>query len=89
MWDKGSRAFVFNLTACFFSFQGVKKPFTEVIRANIGDAQAMGQRPITFFRQVRLLYCLWLLPVLRLPWTQSLVLPGPGPLYLPQSSEQS
>lgn len=32
--------------------QGVKKPFTEVIRANIGDAQAMGQRPITFLRQV-------------------------------------
>lgn len=33
-------------------FQGVKKPFTEVIRGNIGDAQAMGQNPITFFRQV-------------------------------------
>ncbi|KAH0617336.1 hypothetical protein JD844_015388, partial [Phrynosoma platyrhinos] len=33
--------------------QGVKKPFSEVIRANIGDAQAMGQKPITFFRQVR------------------------------------
>lgn len=32
--------------------QGVKKPFTEVIRGNIGDAQAMGQKPITFFRQV-------------------------------------
>ncbi|XP_007954251.1 alanine aminotransferase 1 [Orycteropus afer afer] len=32
--------------------QGVKKPFTEVIRANIGDAQAMGQKPITFMRQV-------------------------------------
>ncbi|XP_033275989.1 alanine aminotransferase 1 isoform X2 [Orcinus orca] len=32
--------------------QGVKKPFTEVIRANIGDAQAMGQTPITFLRQV-------------------------------------
>nr|XP_058899274.1 alanine aminotransferase 1 isoform X4 [Kogia breviceps] len=32
--------------------QGVKKPFTEVIRANIGDAQAMGQMPITFLRQV-------------------------------------
>ncbi|XP_047420136.1 alanine aminotransferase 1 isoform X2 [Sciurus carolinensis] len=32
--------------------QGVKKPFTEVIRANIGDAHAMGQRPITFLRQV-------------------------------------
>ncbi|XP_059984358.1 alanine aminotransferase 1 isoform X2 [Lagenorhynchus albirostris] len=32
--------------------QGVRKPFTEVIRANIGDAQAMGQTPITFLRQV-------------------------------------
>ncbi|ETE59302.1 Alanine aminotransferase 1, partial [Ophiophagus hannah] len=32
--------------------QGIKKPFTEVIAANIGDAQAMGQKPITFLRQV-------------------------------------
>ncbi|GBO26387.1 Alanine aminotransferase 2 [Araneus ventricosus] len=32
--------------------QGVKKPFNEVIRANIGDCQAMGQKPITFIRQV-------------------------------------
>ncbi|XP_032079317.1 alanine aminotransferase 1 isoform X2 [Thamnophis elegans] len=32
--------------------QGVEKPFTEVIAANIGDAQAMGQKPITFLRQV-------------------------------------
>ncbi|XP_035274357.1 alanine aminotransferase 2 [Anguilla anguilla] len=32
--------------------QGEKKPFTEVIRANIGDAHAMGQQPITFLRQV-------------------------------------
>uniref|UniRef100_A0A8C5EL42 alanine transaminase n=1 Tax=Gouania willdenowi TaxID=441366 RepID=A0A8C5EL42_GOUWI len=32
--------------------QGAKKPFTEVIKANIGDAHAMGQKPITFFRQV-------------------------------------
>ncbi|MBN3302175.1 ALAT2 aminotransferase, partial [Amia calva] len=32
--------------------EGVKKPFSEVIRANIGDAHAMGQRPITFLRQV-------------------------------------
>lgn len=32
--------------------QGVKKPFTEVIRANIGDCHAMGQVPITFIRQV-------------------------------------
>ncbi|KAK0153957.1 Alanine aminotransferase 2-like [Merluccius polli] len=31
---------------------GVKKPFTEVIKANIGDAHAMGQKPITFLRQV-------------------------------------
>ncbi|KAG8144084.1 putative Alanine aminotransferase 2-like protein, partial [Naja naja] len=31
---------------------GIKKPFTEVIKANIGDAHAMGQQPITFLRQV-------------------------------------
>lgn len=30
----------------------MKKPFAEVIKANIGDAHAMGQQPITFFRQV-------------------------------------
>lgn len=28
------------------------KPFHEVIRANLGDCHAMGQRPITFIRQV-------------------------------------
>uniref|UniRef100_A0A8C4HDD4 Alanine aminotransferase 1 n=1 Tax=Dicentrarchus labrax TaxID=13489 RepID=A0A8C4HDD4_DICLA len=32
--------------------EGVKKPFSEVIKANIGDAHAMGQKPITFLRQV-------------------------------------
>ncbi|XP_066512209.1 alanine aminotransferase 2-like [Hoplias malabaricus] len=32
--------------------EGDKKPFTEVIKANIGDAHAMGQQPITFLRQV-------------------------------------
>uniref|UniRef100_A0A8D8CLL3 Alanine aminotransferase 2 n=2 Tax=Culex pipiens TaxID=7175 RepID=A0A8D8CLL3_CULPI len=32
--------------------QGAKKPFTEVIRANIGDCHAMGQQPITFLRQL-------------------------------------
>lgn len=32
--------------------QGEKKPFTEVLKANIGDCQAMGQKPLTFFRQV-------------------------------------
>ncbi|KAM4687347.1 alanine aminotransferase 2 isoform 3-T3 [Discoglossus pictus] len=38
--------------------QGVKKPFSEVIKANIGDAHAMGQKPITFLRQVTAL-CLY------------------------------
>uniref|UniRef100_A0A4W5MIZ0 alanine transaminase n=1 Tax=Hucho hucho TaxID=62062 RepID=A0A4W5MIZ0_9TELE len=32
--------------------QGQKHPFTEVIKANIGDSHAMGQKPITFLRQV-------------------------------------
>ncbi|XP_011304772.1 alanine aminotransferase 1 [Fopius arisanus] len=32
--------------------KGAKKPFKEVIKANIGDAHAMGQRPIKFLRQV-------------------------------------
>lgn len=32
--------------------EGQKKPFDEVIRANIGDCHAMGQKPITFIRQV-------------------------------------
>ncbi|XP_030060246.1 alanine aminotransferase 2 [Microcaecilia unicolor] len=31
---------------------GIQKPFSEVIKANIGDAHAMGQQPITFLRQV-------------------------------------
>ncbi|KAK6617941.1 hypothetical protein RUM43_014170 [Polyplax serrata] len=31
---------------------GEKKPFTKVIKANLGDAHAMGQKPITFYRQV-------------------------------------
>lgn len=32
--------------------EGQKKPFDKVIRANIGDCHAMGQKPITFLRQV-------------------------------------
>merc|ERR1719411_2419345 len=32
--------------------KGVKKPFSNVIKANIGDAHAMGNKPITFIRQV-------------------------------------
>ncbi|KAK0425275.1 hypothetical protein QR680_009118 [Steinernema hermaphroditum] len=32
--------------------QGTEKPFKNVIKANIGDAHAMGQAPITFIRQV-------------------------------------
>ncbi|VDO40444.1 unnamed protein product [Heligmosomoides polygyrus] len=33
--------------------RGIKKPFKSVIKANVGDAHAMGQHPITFNRQVR------------------------------------
>ncbi|KAM3958558.1 alanine aminotransferase 1 [Aphomia sociella] len=32
--------------------KGAQKPFKTVIKANIGDAHAMGQKPITFIRQV-------------------------------------
>lgn len=32
--------------------EGVKKPFDNVLRANIGDCHAMGQQPITFIRQI-------------------------------------
>merc|ERR1712223_597015 len=31
---------------------GVSKPFNDVIKANIGDAHAMGQAPVVFLRQV-------------------------------------
>jgi len=32
--------------------EGSKKPYSNVIRANIGDCHACGQKPITFLRQV-------------------------------------
>ncbi|VDK89288.1 unnamed protein product, partial [Onchocerca ochengi] len=32
--------------------KGIKKSFSNVIKANIGDAHAMGQKPISFIRQV-------------------------------------
>ncbi|XP_072169047.1 alanine aminotransferase 1-like [Diadema setosum] len=32
--------------------KGDSKPFTSVIKCNIGDAHAMGQKPLTFLRQV-------------------------------------
>lgn len=32
--------------------KGIQKPFEDVIRANIGDCHATGQRPLTFIRQV-------------------------------------
>jgi len=32
--------------------KGVSKPFEKVIRANIGDCHATGQKPVTFIRQV-------------------------------------
>lgn len=31
---------------------GMEKPFTEVVRANIGDCHATGQKPLTFIRQL-------------------------------------
>ena len=34
------------------TLDGFKKPVTSVIKANIGDAHAMGNKPITFVRQV-------------------------------------
>ena len=36
----------------FLLLQGVQKPFDSVIKANIGDAHAMGNVPITFLRQI-------------------------------------
>ncbi len=30
----------------------IKKPFSSIIKANLGDAHAMGQKPISFIRQV-------------------------------------
>ena len=41
-----------ELSSLYFCLQGIKKPFNEIIKANIGDAHAMGQKPITFIRQV-------------------------------------
>ena len=35
-----------------FHLKGVSKPFQDVIKANIGDAHAMGQKPVVFLRQV-------------------------------------
>ena len=45
-------AYIFNLKKLDFLIQGVKKDFNTVIRANIGDCHATGQKPITFLRQV-------------------------------------
>ncbi|KAG8284860.1 glycerol-3-phosphate O-acyltransferase 2, partial [Homalodisca vitripennis] len=41
-----------SLIVLIFRTKGAKKPFNEVIKANIGDCHAMGQVPITFIRQV-------------------------------------
>ena len=49
--DNKERIFERKLMFNWF-VQGVKKPFDEVIRANIGDCHAMGQVPITWIRQV-------------------------------------
>jgi alanine transaminase len=44
--------FMFLKLKGIYLLKGLKKPFTEVIKANIGDCHAMGQVPITFIRQV-------------------------------------
>lgn len=36
---------------------GKTKPFKQTLKANVGDAHAMGQKPITFYRQVLALVC--------------------------------
>jgi alanine transaminase len=41
--------FIINIE---FNLKGTKLPFDRVIRANIGDCHATGQKPITFLRQV-------------------------------------
>ena len=46
------QSFFVSKIAFFLNFQGAQKPFQNVIKANIGDAHAMGQKPITFLRQV-------------------------------------
>lgn len=62
--------------------QGMKKPFAEVIKANIGDAHAMGQQPITFFRQV----CTRVLPHITLTSKYSTLLVSPVSVKLISSS---
>jgi len=37
--------------------KGAQKPFKEVIKANIGDAHALGMKPLTFPRQVCMSLC--------------------------------
>ena len=44
--------FSLSLNIVKIFLQGVEKPFSSVIKANIGDAHAMGNKPITFIRQV-------------------------------------
>ena len=52
-WDRNFGSNIFNVFFCPQEIQaGVKKPFANVIKANIGDAHAMGNKPITFIRQV-------------------------------------
>lgn len=51
MTNSGNLQFIWYFINIFL-LQGEKKPFKEVIKANIGDCHAMGQVPITFIRQV-------------------------------------
>ncbi|KAM4643314.1 LOW QUALITY PROTEIN: alanine aminotransferase 2-like [Amazona ochrocephala] len=43
--------YIINQSSLVCKYKGIKEPFTETIKADIGDAHAMGQRPITFLCQ--------------------------------------
>ena len=43
---------LFNSHLKSYLKKGQSKPFDKIIKANIGDCQATGQKPITFIRQV-------------------------------------
>ncbi|KAL0871555.1 hypothetical protein ABMA27_004090 [Loxostege sticticalis] len=48
--------------------KGVPRPFPRVVRANIGDCHALGQKPFTFIRQVlALVSCPQLLSLADIP----------------------
>ena len=43
-----------KLIILYYLKKGQHKNFDQIIRANIGDCHATGQKPMTFIRQVRI-----------------------------------